>query len=302
MKKILASAVIVGLASITATSHAEGWGFDSLKQLVPVSKKAEEDVAKRDATDTGKSADIGAMESGKVTRSADRTKKEIAEADAKAEADKKMETLVNRNEQIIRRYVQAVLRLAEAQIQFAEALDEKEQADLLRAESKALQEGNYADKDAIKRHAKVSEKTNRVISKKLEKQDELTAEGRKQFSHGLLQYAIGLRETKEMIDEIGPFYASVKQQVNHMSASVPKDTSFKDRSIAAIGVAVGKGISFVKQGKELYNGKFGTAAYLATKGPQFMDDHRKTATKVVDYAKSNDLEVPKDMENTLSFI
>lgn len=302
MKKTLISVVIMGLVSVASNTQADGWGFDSLKKLVPISKKAENEVAKSDAADAGGSVEVGAMESGKEVRPADSTKKEIAEADAKAEADKKMETLVNRNEQIIRRYVQAVLRLAEAQIQFAEALDEKEQADLLRAESKALQEGNYTDKDAIKRHAKVSEKTNKVINRKLEKQDELTVEGRKQFSHGLLQYGIGLKETKEMIDEIGPFYASVKQQLSQMSASVAKDTSFKDRSIAAIGAVVGKGISFVKQGKQLYNGKFGTAAYLATKGPRFMDDHRKTASKVVEYAKSNDLEVPKDMENTLNFI
>lgn len=269
-----------------------GFGFDDLKELVPMKKNQEQqtDQATK-AEQTSKQA--GEDEASRRER-AGAQQAEAAASEVEAEADDKMDDLVDRNEKVVKRFVQAILRMAEAQANFSEALDAKDQADKLRAESKALSESNYADKKALQRHAKVSEATNKLIQKKIAMNQELSQDGRKQFSTGLLHYAIAVKETKEMTDEIGPFYEATMNEIK-----VVQDLSKQHKQKNNL---IGMFASVKDYATTRFSSKFATTKYLVKNGDDLVSDHKKTADAVVEYAKNNDIEVPAEVETSLDFI
>jgi hypothetical protein len=204
-------------------------------------------------------------------------KPETAASDADV-ADENEETLTleQQSEMMVYRYVESVKRLANAQVNFAEALGAKKEADTLRAATEALSSSHYK-KDDIKKQAKISRKTNELIIEKMEVKQELTEEERKLFTKGLLHYAIGLKETKEFGDEVGPFLATMKEE----SKTVSK------LSLASVSTAAVK----------LFDRKFTTLAYLTKKMPGYMGDHRKTAMAVTAFAKDNDIKLPEELDD-----
>ncbi|MDY6920323.1 MAG: hypothetical protein SV765_08925 [Pseudomonadota bacterium] len=268
-----------------ANGVTAGWGFDDLKKLVPVEKNQDTDTAKAEMEAEPASENLSAAET-----TAQETKARAEEAEAQA----RMSDLVEENERVIKRLIASMIRVAEAQANFAEALDAKDQADKLRAESKALGEANYTDKRALHRHVKISKATNKVIQERVKAKQELSKEGRKQFSTGLLHYVIAVKETKEMTDEVGPFYRATMAEVETIEGMIEQGKS-QDNVIGLIKNVTG-------YAKSRFGKKFATTRYLMKNGKGLAKDHKLTVNSVVEYSRNNEIEVPPEVETSLDFI
>lgn len=291
MKKLMVLGVMLGFVNA-----AQGFGFDDLKKLVPMKKTQGEEQAQTQAsTQAQEQAQATANEKtdGGVDQAQDTAAKAQQAKAKQAEAEAKMDHLVDENERVVKRLIASLLRVAEAQANFAEALDAKDQADKLRAESKALGEANYTDKKALQRHVKISKATNEVIQKKIEMNQELSKDGRKQFSTGMLHYVIAVKETKEMTDEIGPFYDATMAEVKTVQTLIDQA---RDQNKLAL---------FLKNSTDYFKSRFGkkfaTTRYLVKNGKGLAKDHKSTVSSVVEYARNNDIEVPAEVQN-LDFI
>ncbi|MBA55680.1 MAG: hypothetical protein CMK89_14590 [Pseudomonadales bacterium] len=291
MKKLMVMGLMLG-----CVNAAQGFGFDDLKKLVPMKKTQGEEQSQTQAqaqTETQASATANEKADAGVDQARDAQAKAQETQAKQAEAEAKMDHLVDENERVVKRLIASLLRVAEAQANFAEALDAKDQADKLRAESKALGEANYTDKKALHRHVKISKATNEVIQKKIEMNQELSKDGRKQFSTGMLHYVIAVKETKEMTDEIGPFYDATMAEVKTVQTLIDQA---RDQNKLAL---------FIKNStdyvKSRFGKKFATTRYLVKNGKGLAKDHKSTVTSVVEYARNNDIEVPAEVQN-LDFI
>ncbi|MCP5017199.1 MAG: hypothetical protein GY938_18295 [Ketobacter sp.] len=286
LKNIVMTIALLGLANAASA----GWGFDDLKELVPLKKTQNDSEVEVEET-----AGIDADKASEVQATTAETQAKVQQSEAKkVEAEAKMDVLVDENERVVKRLIASLLRVAEAQANFAEALDAKDQADQLRAESKALGEANYTDKSALHRHVKVSKATNKVIQKKIALNQELSQEGREQFSTGMLHYVIAVKETKEMTDEIGPFYDATMAEAKTVQSLI--NQSKNQNNV----------IGFITNVKDYATSRFGkkfaTTKYLVKNSKGLAKDHKATVNSVVEYARNNDIEVPKEVETSLDFI
>lgn len=301
-KKVVKTVMVLGLMLGAVNVAQAGFGFDDLKKLVPMKKTQGDEPAQTEAQAEVQSQSQAEAKSrvndktdGGVDQAQDaQAKAQEAQAQAKqVEAEAKMDHLVDENERVVKRLIASLLRVAEAQANFAEALDAKDEADKLRAESKALGEANYTDKKALHRHVKVSKATNEVIQKKIKLNQELSEDGRKQFSTGLLHYVIAVKETKEMTDEVGPFYDATMTEVKTVQSLIEES---KNQN---------KLVSFLKNStdyvKSRFGKKFATTRYLVKNGKGLAKNHKTTVKAVVEYAHNNEIEVPAEVEN-LDFI
>ena len=214
-------------------------------------------------------------------------------ADPKAQAEVERNAMVQENERVVKCLIASLIRVADAQADFAVALNAKDQAELLRAESKALSQAHYTDQKALEKHVKVSKNTNEVIRTKISQDQKLTNEGQKQFSSGLFGYALALKETKEMTDAVGPYYKATKTEAKKVYALYNQG-----KSSNLLGSIAG-GLKYMK---ELFGKSFGTTQYLVKKGKGLVKDHKSTIESVVAYAKENNIEIPPEAKEPLSFI
>lgn len=240
MKKFINLVCGIMLVSVCSNTIAGGWSFDSVKKILPTGEKKSEQA------------------------------EESQSATAK---DTGMDKLVDQSEAAVIRYAQSVLRLVDAQANFAESLGAKKEADDLRVQSEALRAGDYS-KGSFKSQAKISKKTNKLIQERLTEKQELDEEQKKLFLKGMAHYAIGLKETKEFSDEVGPLYDSLVAQAKEL-----------------------KGGNYLGSAGLLFNSKFATLGYLAKNTPGLLKDHSETGGMVVKFAQSNDLDVPKELED-----
>ena len=119
---------------------------------------------------------------------------EEAEAAAK---EIKWEDLASQQEVIVQQYVSAAIIIASAQLNMTQSLELKKQAALVKAEIAALQDDSTINKKKLKSYTKTSERTNKLIRKKLEKDAELTSAQRQEFTQGVIKYAEGIEGTGE---------------------------------------------------------------------------------------------------------
>lgn len=281
--------IIASLLLVNACATQAGLG-DDLKSLWPgkkVEQQSDQEKLLRQEFEWCKSTEKEAA-----------TKQAVSELNEESNtteiADTQKNALVEENERVVKCLIASLLRVSDAQANFAEALDAKDEADKLRAESAALSEAHYTDKSALKKHVKVSEATNKVIRTKISKKQTLSEAGRKQFSSGLLHYAIAIKETKEMTDAVGPYYDATKKEAKQVQQLYNQGKKKEN-----IFGAIKDSLNYMKA---LFGKRFGTTEYLVKNGKGLVKDHKSTINSVVEYAKDNEIEIPPEVETELSFI
>lgn len=215
------------------------------------------------------------------------TKAEVAGDDA--DLEQQTMSLTKQNERVVRCMRSSILRVARAQSDFAEALGAKDQAEKLRFESEHLRKSNYSDMSVLEKHIVVSKETNRVIREKIQQKQNLTSESRVTFSEGLLDYAVAMRETKEMGDALVPYYKAVEYRLSQLRNQylLEKDLSPIER-FKLLG-------SMLSLGKAMLGEEFAMTSYLAVNGGDLIDDHFEALRSVTHYARDNRIKVPKDL-------
>ena len=277
---------IVLLCLACSANTAQAFNLDSLKNLNPLKQKEEKAKAKVDKID-----DYEWCGTSEEEIDVDAAREGSNEPD-KAEAEARENALLEKNKRVVKCMISSLLRVEEAQSDFAEALGAKDQADKLRAESEALKSANYyTDDKALKKHVSVSRETNKIIRSKLAKNQQLSEEGRKQFIDGMLDYAVAIRETKEMTDAIGPYYDAAKVEAQRVHSIYNGSKGNKN-----ILSAIADGLNYLKA---ILGKQFNTTKYLVKKGRSLVDDHKSTISSVMVYAKDNSIKIPPEVETTM---
>lgn len=211
---------------------------------------------------------------------------DVIEAD---EEEVSFESLASQHEAIVQHYVVASAIIAGAQGEMAEALELKRQADKMKAEANALSDDSTVSKKTLKSYTKASQNTNKLIRKKLDKNEELSKEQRQQFVSGVILYSQGMQSSKKVWREAGPFASSVKAEAGASAKSFKEKISSNPLDLLP------------KSGqKSGVLSKFGTGLYIASSTPKFMKNHSKTLKQIVKYMQDNNIDVPPEATAALS--
>lgn len=203
---------------------------------------------------------------GSLSKSSDSDK---AAATAPAQS---LDDVLNTQEALVRRYMTAAASVNEAQIKFAKALNMKKEAAALQDQQKVLTSGSViADAKSLKKMTKLSKSTNKAISENMQQEKNLSKEAKAEISKGLVYLAASIVETKNMIDEFEPFIESAQSQISSVSP-------MKMRKIKK---------------------KLDSGLYVATKTPGQLANLTTTATKMISFAQSNNIKIPKEATTML---
>jgi hypothetical protein len=171
---------------------------------------------------------------------------------------------------LVNSYVGSAQQISQAQIRFAKALGLKDEAAALKAETKALGSGSVSASSIKKQQAR-SKALDEKIAEKMATGGELTGEGRKMFASGLLPYSVGLAAGAVMSAEAKNFGESVESYV--------KDSSLMEKM---------KVMKKVKPG-----------LYVASSMPDYLKKLGSTSKAILDFAKANKIEIPKEASDAL---
>jgi hypothetical protein len=185
-----------------------------------------------------------------------------------------MDDTVNQQEGIVKNYKAAMSNIIQAQILMAEAFDLKKDAAKLSDLQTSLKAGSTLDSSTIEKVKAGSSSQNEKLSEFMDSGKELSADSKVKLGKSILPYALGLKSTKEMSESFAPFMDS--------ASSLLKNGSFKEKL----------------QIKE----KLGTGMFIAKETPALLTALVTTSTKLVKYAKSQKVEIPKDATAALDEI
>lgn len=152
-------------------------------------------------------------------------------------------------------FSEANRQLLTAQSSLLEALGLKDELAKLQAEQKALGSGAL-DTAALKKISHISDSASAAIAKSMEAQPKLSAEARKTFARGLVEYLAAAVAARELVAQAQQFTAS----------------------------ATGNPLSLV--------GKAGTAMYVVKEAPGYMKNIGTTTKALFAFAKRNNIEIP----------
>lgn len=114
---------------------------------------------------------------------------------------------------VLRDYVSAKGNVDKALVKFAEAYGKKEQAAALEASAQRLAGGATSEHD-LKENAKLSEEAQKEVEAQIAMGTELSTEGKKIFASGLAPFALGVKATVAMPDEMEAFSDAAKNQLS----------------------------------------------------------------------------------------
>ena len=174
-------------------------------------------------------------------------------------------------EGIVQRYTQASTKIDMAQLELARAFDLNDQAAALEAQVTALKSGATLDKDGIEKQKKISDDANIAIQAKLDANTQISDEGKKHYVSSLIPFASGLALTAQMPSDLKAFADASKSQIS--SASLLD--------------------------KLKITSKLSAGTYLASELPGYTTRVVDGFKKLVTFAKSNQIPVPKDATDLL---
>jgi hypothetical protein len=176
-------------------------------------------------------------------------------------------------DKLVKQFNKAGKNVAEAQQMFAEALGLKKDAAKMGAEVEAFDSGAVEKKDALKRFAKKSKKTNKKILARMETTDSLSADAKEKFAKGLEPYFAGLVETSKISGAAAKFMKDAKKTIS--SASL----------IDKLGITK----------------KLGPGMYVAEAAPGFVENLYDSSKTIIAFAKAQGIDVPDDALSEVSF-
>ena len=182
-----------------------------------------------------------------------------------------LEDVTAQQDKLVKKYVSSAAHINEAQLKIARALELKGEVAKLEESAKALESGSVTDEDSIEKISKTSAEADNAISKKMKAKQDLSADSKKELAKSLVPYAIGLREAKAMSDQFEPFLSSAKDAIKN--ASMTKKASAKN--------------------------KLGAGMYVAKNAPGLTKDLLGTSQNLLSYAKSQNVDVPKEATDKL---
>ena len=199
------------------------------------------------------------------------------------------EALQIQQEEIVQQYVVAAIVVADAQILLAEALGLKKEAAGLRVENELLGSRNTFDTKALKRHAKATKNTNKIVNKRLGKQHTLSGDSKITYFEGLVKYTEGILLSKAYIDALEPFVQRTKEFAVQNAKAV-KDQAQNKNTRWALLETIGSRVDLVSQA---LSGKFRVSAYLTKESAGFMSTHASTLKSAISFAEHQGIEVPE---------
>ncbi len=183
--------------------------------------------------------------------------------------------IMKRQSQLVRYYMAASLEIATAQKYMAEAFGFKERVEELDATIKVLGSGNVLTKDGLEKVRSITAKMDAAIDEKIEKNEQLSAEGKKHYFSSMKPYFKGLVITKnQVVPEADQCLRWTKEQIE----KAPWLEKMKVKKTADV------------------------ILYLAPKVGTDVQNMVSTGTKYVTYAKKNGVEVPKNAADALGDI
>jgi hypothetical protein len=183
--------------------------------------------------------------------------------------------IMKRQSQLVKSYMAAAREIVTAQKFMAEAFGFKERVEELDATIKVLGSGNVLTKDAIEKVRALTEKMDAAIDEKMEKNEQLSSEGKNYYFRSMKPYFKGLVITKsQVVPEADRCLRWTKQQIEN----APWLEKMKVKKTADV------------------------ILYLAPKvGPDVLS-MVSTGTKYITYAKKNGVKVPKNAADALGEI
>jgi hypothetical protein len=183
--------------------------------------------------------------------------------------------IMKRQSELVRRYMAASLQIATAQKHMAEAFGFKERVEELDATIKVLGSGNVLTKDEIEKVRALTERMDKAIYEKIEKNQQLSAEGKKCYLRSIPPYLEGLVITKT---QVAPEAEECLKWTKEQIENAPMMEKVKVKQTADV------------------------ILYLAPKVGPDVQSMVSTGTKYITYAKKNGVKVPKDAANVLGDI
>lgn len=173
---------------------------------------------------------------------------------------------------MVRRFQSASAEILTAQGLLLEAFGYKKEAAKLKEQATAMGSGYVMDKESLEAAKAASEQASKRIEAKLNEGARLTKEGRMLYAKSLVPYTKGLLETKELAPDGKKFLESAKSQISNASWTE----------------------------KSKVKNKLDTGMYVARKTPSYLTTLTSTSKKLLTYAKSQKVRVPKDATDALA--
>jgi len=175
------------------------------------------------------------------------------------------------NDDLVKKYVAAQLELNASQTFLSQALGLSDQIALLNAEKTALSSGNVMDESGLKKDAEVSGNNIKLINEQMTQGHKLTDEERAAFIQSLPHLISAVSLTKQLPSSFERFIDSSKRQI--ISANLTEKMSVTN--------------------------KLKSGMYVVSNTPSLVGNLLSTMKNVMAYAKSNDIEVPKNAESVI---
>jgi hypothetical protein len=169
-------------------------------------------------------------------------------------------------EGLVQNYAQSAAYINAAQAELAAAFGLKERAAELQAEAAALQGGATLDKDAIKKNRELTNQASAEIDAKIAEGADLNDEGRKHYVASLTPFGKGVSSAAKLPAEASSFSDTAQAQLK--SASLTEKASVTS--------------------------KLAAGSYLAKEIPGFSKSTFDSFKKIVTYAQTKGIPVPKD--------
>lgn len=166
-------------------------------------------------------------------------------------------------------FVSSSKTITDAQLLAAKSLNLDEMAAKIEAERKA-KDGQSIEQ--LKTAKETGSNLNSAIEKAMKDGVKLDADSKKLYLEALVQYSVGLVQTKSVVDSAPGFLSSAKDTIS--SASMTEKLSV--------------------------TGKLEDGMYVAKEIPAYAKSLWDTSNLMISFAKSNDIEVPADATKALS--